>query len=251
MSIHSLGVSVLLLGILTSVAGASVRTDLDLAAKQGTVAFILVTDHGVSGVAEAKGIIQQAVKQVRKSTMVELDRSNPENADLVARFRLAGAPVPLILLAARNGVLAGGLIAAQASPEKLVEMVPSPKKAEILQGLQGGKAVFVSVSRRTMTTRSGAMAACATACGQMKDRGVMVHIDMDDPQESQFLSQLKVDRASREPLTYVVNAQGQVTGTYAGAVEAASLVQAATKSAGGCCPSTVQGGAQSCAPTKK
>ena len=251
MSIHSLGVSVLLLGILTSVAGASVRTDLYLAAKQGNVAFILVTDRGASGVAEAKGTIQQAMKQVRKSTMLELDRSNPENAELVAKFRLAGAPVPLILLAARNGVLAGGLVAGQASSEKLVAMVPSPKKAEILQGLQGGKAVFITVSRKAMASRAGTMATCATACGQMKDRGVTVHVDMDDPQESQFLSQLKVDRATREPLTYVVNAQGQVTGSYTGAVEVASLVQAATKSAGGCCPSTVQGGAQACPPTKK
>jgi hypothetical protein len=49
----------------------------------------------------------------------------------------------------------------------------------------------------------------------------------------------------------VVNAQGQITGTYAGAVDLPVLVQAATKRMGGCCPPKVQGGAQSCAPKKQ
>jgi len=251
MALHSLAVSVLLLGVLTSVAGASVRADMDLAAKQRKVAFILVTDQGAAGVTEAKATIQQAMKQVKKSTLIELDRSNAGNADLVAKFGLAGAPVPIILLAARNGALAGGLVAAQATPEQLIAMVPSPKKAEILQTLQGGKAVFISVSRKSMASHSRAKATCATACKQMNGRCVTVHVDMDDPKESEFLSQLKVNRAATEPVTMVVNAQGQVTGSYTGAVEVANLVEAATKTAGGCCPSTVQSGSKACPPTKK
>jgi len=102
----------------------------------------------------------------------------------------------------------------------------------------------------TMTSQSGAMASCAAACGQMKAQGVTIQIDMDDPAEAEFLAQLKVDRAATEPVTLVVNAQGQITGTYSGAVEVASLVQAATKKAGGCCPPTAQGGSQSCGPKK-
>ena len=54
-----------------------------------------------------------------------------------------------------------------------------------------------------------------------------------------------------EPITLVINAQGQITGTYTGTADVASLAQAATKKAGGCCPSTVQGGSKSCGPTKK
>jgi hypothetical protein len=245
-----LGFLFLALGFLAPLAQASPQQDLDSAARQKKVAFILVTDAGATGVDQARDMIQQAMRQVKKSVLVEVDRSSPGNADLVAKYRLAGAPVPLILVAARNGVLAGGLAAAQATSAKLVDMVPSPKKAEALEAIQSGKAVLLSVSRKGMASKSGANAACAAACGQLADKCVTVQIDMDDPQEASFLSAMKVNLASTEPVTLVINSQGQVAGTYAGAADVASLVQAATKKVGGCCPSTVQGGAKSCAPAK-
>jgi hypothetical protein len=251
MFVRSLSLAVLFLGVLGSIAAASAQKDLDSAAKHEKIAFILVTDQGATGVDQAKDMIEQAMKQVKKAEFVELDRSDPKNQDLVAKYRLAGAPVPLVLVAARNGVLAGGLPVAQATADKLVGMVPSPKKAEILQVLQSGKAVFVSASRKGMATQSGATAACAAACGQLQEKCVTVQIDMDDPLEAAFLTQMKVDLASTEPVTLVVNAQGQVTGTYSGAADVAALVQAATTKAGGCCPSTVQNPNASCAPPKK
>lgn len=251
MSLRSLRVCALFIGISATLAGASPQQDLEAAARGGKIAFILVTDQGASGVAQATDMVGQAMKRVKESVLVTLDRSDPASAELVARYRLAGAPVPLVLVAARNGALAGGMPAAQATPEQLVSMVPSPKKAEILQELQSGKAVFVVLSRKGMTGNTGAATACAAACGQMPGRSATVQIDLDDAAESTFLGQMNINRTATEPITLVVNAQGQLTGTYAGAVEVASLVQAATKRAGGCCPSTVQGGARSCAPTQR
>jgi len=252
MHLRHLVLSILLAGLVVSTAGATVRTDLTAAAAKGDVAFILVTDQGATGVAEARNLARATMKQVKGSTLIELVRSDPANADLVAEFRLAGAPVPLIIVAARNGVLAGGLVAAQATPEKLLAIVPSPKKADVLQALQSGKAIFITASRKGMAAKSGAMASCAAACGQLKDQGVTVEIDLDDPLEAQFLSQLKVDRATAEPVTLVINAQGQVTQTYTGATEVASLVSAATARAGGCAPGACgSGAASSCAPPKK
>jgi hypothetical protein len=246
-----LGFSILAIGCLAPLAQASPQQDLASAAKHEKIAFILVTDQGATGVDSARDLIQQAMRQVKKSTLVEVDRSSPGNADLVAKFRLAGAPVPLILVAARNGVLAGGVVAAQATSEQLVGMVPSPKKAEVLQAIQSGKAVMISASRRSMATQSGANASCAAACGQLADKCVMVQIDMDDPQEASFLAAMKVNLASTEPVTLVINAQGQVTGTFAGATDVATLVQATTKKAGGCAPGACgPGSGKSCGPTK-
>ena len=251
MKLRSLGLGLLSLGLLASIAGASTQGDLDAAARQGKVAFILVTDQGAAGPLQARETIQQAMMKVKNSTLVELNRADAANAGLVSKFRLAGAPVPLILVAARNGVLAGGLAAAQATPDQLVALVPSPKKAETLQALQTGKAVFLCMARKSMSSRSSVSSTCALACGQMNDKGVTITIDMDDPEEAEFLTQLKVDRTSAEPVTLVANPQGQITGTFAGAVDVASLVQAASKRATGCCPSTAQGGAKTCAPTPK
>jgi hypothetical protein len=252
MFLRNLGVSVLLLGVMTSIAGASVRSELDLAAKQGQVAFILVTEPGTAGTAEARAVVQQTMLRVKRSTLIELERSNPENAALVAQFRLAGAPVPLIILVARNGVIAGGLLASQATPEALVGLVPSPKKAEILKALQSGKPVFISATRKGMPSEAKAAAACAAACSRMGDKSVLVRIDMADTREAAFLAELKVNTSSAKPVTLVINAQGQVTGSYTETQDVASLVQAATRTVGGCAPGACgPGAASSCAPAKK
>ncbi len=250
MTLRGVGLAVLLLGLLASSAAASAPKELESAAQLERIAFILVTDRAATGTNQAKEMIQRAMQSVGRSTLIVLDRSDPQNADLVAKFGLAVAPVPLILLAARNGVIAAGLPAAQATPEKLVAMVPSPKKAEILKVLDAGNAVFVYASRKTMTSQAGA-SACAAACGQLAGKCVTVRIDMDDPKEAEFLKQIKVNLASTEPVTLVFNAQGQLTRTYAGVADIASLVQSATAKAGGCCPTTAQSGSKACPPTKK
>jgi hypothetical protein len=250
MIVRTLGILILAAGASAQPAVASAQENLESAARKGKAAFILVTEPGAQGTDEAKKLVKAAMKMVRGSTLVELDRSDPSNADLVAKFRLAGAPVPVILLAAANGVIAGGLLMGQATAERLAGMVPSPKKAEILLALQEGKSVFVIASRKGMEAVPGAMSSCSMACGQMGGKSITVEIGLDDPEEAAFLDQLKVDRASAEPVTLVVNAQGQVTATYAGAVDVANLVQAATKRAGGCCPSSVQGGSKACGPGK-
>jgi len=251
MSLRGLGIAVLLLGVMALAAAASTQKDLDSATKGGKIAFIVVTDKGTAGADQATDMAKRAAKQVKKSTVVRFDRSDPANADLVAKYRLSGAPVPLILVAARNGVIAGGLVAAQATADKLVAMVPSPKKAEVLQQLQSGKAVLIQASRKSMARQGNCSAACLSACGQLQDRCATVSVDMDDPAEAAFLTSLNINPASTEPVVLVVNAQGQITGTYNGAADVAALVQAATKKVGGCCPSTVQNPKSSCAPPKK
>ncbi len=252
MILRGLGFSLLMLCTLGPIASASTQRDVESAAKQGRIAFILVTDRTATGVPQATEIIRQAMKQVPESVLLEIDRSDPANAGYVAKLRLAGAPVPLILVAARNGVLAGGLPAAQATPAILQSVVPSPKKADVLQALQNGRPVFIAVGRKGMAKETKAVAACRAACSQMGDRPALVQVDMADPKEAAFLSQLKVNPKAAEPVTLVVNARGQVTGSYTEVQDVASLVQAATRVVGGCAPGACgPGAASSCAPPKK
>ncbi len=241
----------LVMGLTLTFASASVEQDLDSAAREGKVAFILVTDQRATGVDQARGLVAEAMEQVDESILIEFDRSDAANAGLVAKFRVASAPVPLVLVAAPNGMLAGGMLMAQATAEKLVALVPSPKKAEVLAVLQAGKAAFINASRAGMPVREAVIDSCAAACLQRRDRCVTIEVAMDDPREAEFLAQLSIDRAAQEPVTVVINAQGQITESYGGVIDVASLVRASLRRAGGCCPSTVQGGKSSCAPPKK
>ena len=251
MTFHKKLVLVLLMACFPTAILASTADQLRIAAEEGKVAFVLVTAPGAVGVEQAKEIIHGAMKQVEKSLIAELDRSDEANAALVAKYGLSGAPVPLILVFASNGAIAGGNLSSKLTSQQLTEMIPSPKKAEVLQVLQSGHAVLLTASRDGMNSKSDVKACCAAACSQMTNKCQAVEINMDDKAEADFLKQLKVNSLSAEPVTVVINAQGQVTGSFNGPVDVGSLVQAANKKvSSGCCP---PGSGKTCPPpaTKK
>ena len=227
---------------------ASPAEQLQTAAEAGKVAFLLVTEPGAAGADQTGQMIQDALIQVPGAVVIELDRTDGANSLLVQKYGLGVAPVPLVLVFCANGALAGGNVASQLTSQKLVAMIPSPKKAEVLKAVQSGQAVYLTASRSGMPSSTVVASGCAAACSQMMGKCVAVDVNIDDPLEMEFLTLLKVNMQSTEPVTVVINAQGQVTGSFNGPVDVAQLVQAATKKAGGCCPT---GSGKSCAPAPK
>lgn len=228
---------------------ATSQQDLDDAARHKKVAFVLVSEPSSTGTPEIRSVVLETLKRVKKSVLVELDRTAHENTTLVARLGVAGAPAPLILVVAPNGAVAAGFGAANATVEALVAAVPSPKQADALKALQDGKSVFLVVSPKGAANRDDVSAACTRACADIAQGGVVLEIDMDDKEEDVFLTQLKVDRSATAPVILVVNSQGQITGSFMGTAAVPVLVETATKKLGGCCPPSVAGPAKSCPPT--
>ena len=224
---------------------ASVQTDIEEANQAGKTVFLVVTEPGVPGAEKALTIAEQAHEAAADSTVIEMNRSDSTNSPLVTMYRLAASPLPLILVIASNGAVAGGFPADRATPDQLVKMVPSPKKADVLRALKDGKAVFVVASRESMEVRDQVLEVCRAARSQMENRAALVTIDMDDKRESPFLAQIRANTLSTEPVTCVINRKGQTTAVFNGPVEAAALIQATAKIAGGCCPA---GGKKKCGP---
>jgi hypothetical protein len=229
------------------VAFASTSDQLQTAVSSGQVAFVLVNEPGAAGIDQAKQMIQDVRAQVSGSVMIESNRADAANSPFIQKYKLAAAPVPLILVFASNGVMAGGNVASKLTAQQLAAMVPSPKKAEVLKALQSGQAVYLTASRTGMAATSDVAQGCAAACAQMMGKGAAIVVSIDDPAESDFLKQLKVNLQATEPVTVVLNAQGQLTGTFNGPVDVTNLVQAATKKvSSGCCPPN---SGKTCAPT--
>ena len=229
------------------VAFASTSDQLQTAVSNGQVAFVLVNEPGAAGIDQAKQMIQTAMTQVPEAVMIESNRGDAVNSDFIKKYQLAAAPVPLILVFASNGVMAGGNVASKLTTQQLVAMIPSPKKAEALKAIQSGQAAYITASRSGMASKTDVAKGCAAACTQMQGKCVAINVDMDDPLEKTFLAQLKVNMQSAEPVTVVINAKGQVTGTFSGIVEVENLMASATKAvASGCCPPS---SGKTCAPT--
>jgi hypothetical protein len=243
-------IAVLLITLcLPMMAFATTVEQLESAASKGQVCFVVVTEPGAAGMDQANQLIQDAMAQISGSVMFESNRTDPANLAFVEKHKLAHVPVPLVLVFTSNGLLVGGNTASRLTAEKLVAMIPSPQKAEVLLAIQSGQAVYVAASRPGMASTAEIAEGCVSACAKLPGKCVAVDINMDDPSEQTFLGELGVDLKATEPVTVVINAKGQVTDLFTGAVEVDKLVASATKvAASSCCPT---GSGKTCPPPAK
>lgn len=226
---------------------ATTTEQIQTAISNGKVTFVLVTETGATGTDQARQKIQDAITKVPESAMIEANRANAANTEFVQKYKLASAPVPLILVFASNGVMAGGNLASKLTTQQLVAMVPSSKKSEMLKALESGLAVYVTAYRSGMTNKTDIFKNCAAACNKMQGKCVAIDVDMDDLNERGLLNQLNINFGSAEPTTVVINAMGQITDSYTGKVEVDKLISSATKVvSSGCCPPN---SGKTCPPT--
>lgn len=238
----------MLIGLTSASTFASAITEIEAANKAGKAVFLVVTDIGISETENAMKIANQAHKLYAKSVVVKMNRSETVNKEIVEKYRLISAPLPLILVIASNGIATGGFLYNQATAEKIVSLIPTPKKAEVLEAISNGKSVFLVVSKKSMKENKEVMSKCEIACTEMNNNAKVISIDIDDKNETAFINELKIDKSITQPQTYVINAQGQLTGTLNGVIDSKILVATAKKRiAGGCCS---PGSGKSCGPTK-
>lgn len=238
------------MAVISSVSLASTQKELERAKDKGLVAFVLVTEPGADGEKEAEQVVREAVKATKRSVMIRLDRTTPENGELVSRYRLIGPQIPLVLVFAPNGAVAGGGLAQGMTTDRLMGMVPTKKEVELIGILQSGKGVVILVSRKGMAGEDEAIGACEKA-REMSLGGLgVVRVDMDDKAEQGLLGKLRITGEADQPVTVVINSSGQIGGSFSGPANPRDLVVASAKKAGGCCPGGKKAGAACPAPAK-
>jgi hypothetical protein len=217
---------------------AQTTTEIEKATKSGKAIFLIAYNTSGADADKAISIANSAKKTIKASSaVIKLNTSDAANSPLVTKYRLAGAPLPLILVLDKNGTTAGGYALKDATAEKLADLIPSPKMSELLKELSNGKSAYVVVYKESMTSKKSIMDNCAVACSKMDNKSVTVLVALDDKKETKLLQTLKCDVNAKEPVTYVINASGQVAGTFNGLTDVNTLVSTAKKApAGGCCP---------------
>ncbi len=223
---------------------AQIANDIANANKAGKAVFLIAYNAGGADADKAVSIANNAKKAFKVTpAVVKLNTSDAANSALVTKYRLAGAPSPLILVLDKNGNTAGGVPLKDATAEKLVDMIPTPKSSDLIKALGEGKSVYIVAYKESMSSKKTAMDNCAAACGKMDNQTVTIRVDMDDKNEAKLLKSLKCDLNAKEPVTYVINKSGQVSGTYNGLTDVNTLVSTAKKApAKSCCPGGAKAG---------
>jgi len=217
---------------------AQTATEIEKAGKSCKPVFLVAYNATGADADKAVTIANEAKKNLKAaSVVIKMNTTDAANSDLISKYRLAGAPLPLILVLDKNGTTAGGLALKDATSAKLIEMIPSPKTSELIKALSEGKSVYIVVYKESMTSKKSIVDNCAVACSKMDNKSATVFVSLDDKNETRLLQSLKSDPNAKEPITYVINKSGQVAGTYSGMTDVNMLVTTAKKApAGGCCP---------------
>ena len=222
---------------------ATAQEAIENANKSGLTVFLVITDPGNANTQQAMDIANQAHTKYTKSEVVQMNRSDAANKDLVTKYGVSNAPLPLILVIASNGAVTGGFPSYQATADMLINVIPSPVKADVIKALSNGKSVFLVVSRKDMTEKDDVMNTCAQACIEMQNNTKLIALDLDDQKEKTFIAEMKIDPAITSPQTFVINSKGQITGTFNDDVNTTTLVATAKKlpAAKGCGTSCAPG----------
>lgn len=242
-----------LLAILTfmlasSTGFAQTKEKIDKANAKGNVVFLAVTE-GNKMQTEVNAMAAKAQKKFLKSEIITLDKTDKTNAALVTKYGLSGAPLPLILVMAPNGVVAGGYALEQATPENLVELIPTKKQAAALLAFSEGKPAFIVLYKKTMKDKAQALDECKKAATGLSGKAVVVDVDLDDKSESEFLSLLKPDMKALTTTVLVFNGKGQFSDEFKAPVQSATLITSSRKvPKSGCAPGACGSGSSGCAP---
>lgn len=207
---------------------SKIQTDLDKAKKEGKAVFVVVTGTGVTETLKATTVAKGANALYKNATVVQMDRDDAANSQLVAEWRLAGAPLPLLLVISPKGLLTGGRILTDATAENLAAMIPTQKLEEVYAAINDKKSALVIFSKKSMSDRSEVIKECKNAVTLLNNNAVLIEVDMDDANEANFINQLNIDKASTVSTTLVINTQGQVAGTSTSVPDAEKLASAAT-----------------------
>jgi len=222
----------------SSSVGNGTAENLAIAKNAGKAVFLVVTGTGGAETDKAMLIANGANAIYKNAVVIQMNRDDASNAKLVSEYRLAGAPLPLILVISSKGLPTGGYVLAQATAENIATLVPSPKLEVVYAAINNGKHAMVVFSKKTFTDRNEVIKIAKQAVSMLNGEAVFVEVDIDDSNEVNFLNQLRIDKSKlSSSLTLVINKQGQVAGTATTVPDAAKLVAAAkTPVAAGCGP---------------
>lgn len=209
-------------------SNSKIQTDLEKAKKDGKAVFVVVTGTGVTDTDKATTVAKGANAIYKNAAVLQLDRDDAANSQLVAEWRLSGAPLPLILVISSKGLLSGGLILSQATAESLAALIPTQRLEDVYAAIKSNKSALVVFSNKTLSDRTDVLKECKNAVIILKNNAVIIEVDMNDPNEANFVNQLQIDKESKVSTTLVINTKGQVAGTSTSVPDATKLASAAT-----------------------
>jgi hypothetical protein len=227
--------------------GGKVAAAMSRAAEGNQYLFVFFYEKDDDATRAARKTFDETVKKVAPSAQsVAVDRTAPSEKEIVAKYGVDRAPMPLVLAIAPVGAVTGGFPAKDLTEVRLHDAVASPAMQKCVKALQDKRLVFVCVQNGRTEANDAAMKGVNEfkADAQFGGMTEIVTVDPSDTKELKLLAQLKADPKSRTATTALLAPPGMVVTKVDGPTTKDALLAALKQASSGCAP----GGASGCCP---
>jgi len=222
---------------------------VERAAKAKKYLFIFFYSDDAEQTASMRSVFDKAVGNLPgKPARVEVKVTDPAEAEIIDKYSVRGAPMPLALAIAPNGAITGGY-AAPFTEEQIAGSMVTPCTQASMKALQENKAVILCIQNRNTTLNDAAMKGVKDlrADPTYAASTEIVTLDPSDPAEAKLLGALAIDPKIDQAQTVCLLPPGQAVAKLAGATTKEMIVKSLTVKSGGCCPGGA-GASKGCGP---
>jgi hypothetical protein len=185
-----------------------------------------------------KKVFEDAIAKVSdRAAAAIVQVTDPAEEEIVKKFGLERAPMPLALAIAPNGAIMGGF-PSEFTEEALVNAFGSRSTEKCMKSLQDGKLVFLCVQNASTTLNAEALQGVQDfkAEAQYAEVTEIVTLDPADSAEASFLGDLKIDPKTKVAVTAFLAPPGAVIAEFEGATKKDELIATLVKASSACGP---------------
>ncbi len=231
-------------------SGGKGMAAIQQAAEAGKYLFVFFSKADDGQTAAMRKVFDRALEKLAdRAEAVSVRISDPIEKDIVDKFDLSRAPMPLVLALAPNGAVTGGF-PTSFEEQQLLEAFATPATEKVIKSLQDGKLVFVCIQNDATKSNDAALQGVRDfkADARYASATEIVTLDPADKKEATFLTDLKVALDLTEATTVFVVPPGQAIGKFEGATNKDALIEMLSKANTACGPGGC--GPGGCAPKK-
>jgi|GEM_PF-1490198 len=220
------------------------------AAKVKKYLFVFFYADDSEQTASMREVFNGAVNQLsKKAERVEANITDPQEAAIVEKYGVRGAPMPLVLAIAPNGAVTGGF-PAPFGEEQILGAFATPCTQTAVKALQENKVVILCIQNRKTKLNAAAMKGVQDfkADPAYAASTEIVTLDPFDPAEANLLATLAISPSTDQAMTVCLTPSGgQAVAKLSGATTKEMIANSLKGGGGGCAPGAC-GGATSCGP---
>jgi hypothetical protein len=188
----------------------------------------------------------------RKSETVEVNVSDQAEGEVVKKFNLGRATMPLVLVLAPNGAIMGGFPGVKVTEQVLIDAVGTRASEQTVKAIQGKNMVVLCAQNKNTSDNEAAMQGVEEFLKDPQYAGkvAVVSIDPADPAEAKFLSQIQMNAGPDVATTALLAPPGSVVASFKGATNKDQFVTAINSVTKGGCGAGQSCGGKPCGPAK-